>query len=205
VLSEGASGRHSPRWPSPSIHPDGTRCGHPRASERKRIVKPELFWIPGTWRGRLAIAARPRGGDWLSDEVKGWRQAGADVVVSLLEEGEADQLNLLGERDAVESNAMSFLSYPIADRGTPASTREALSLIRQIVDQLDAGKNVILHCRQGIGRSGLIAAGVFVTSGAGSNEALRAVSDARGINVPETIEQRRWVEKLGSRMAFTKP
>jgi len=168
-------------------------------------VKPDLFWIPGTWRGRLAIAVRPRGGDWLSDEVKGWRQAGADVIVSLLEDGEANQLDLEDERGAVESNAMRFLSYPIPDRGIPASTREALSLITQIVDQLDSGKNVILHCRQGIGRSGLIAAGVFVTSGAGSNEALRAVSDARGINVPETIEQRRWVEKLGSRMAFTKP
>jgi protein-tyrosine phosphatase len=122
-----------------------------------------------------------------------------------LEDGEANQLDLDDERSAVESNAMRFLSYPIPDRGTPASTREAVSLITQIVDQLDIGKNVIVHCRQGIGRSGLIAAGVFVTSGVGSNEALRAVSDARGVAVPETIEQRRWVEKLGSRIAVTKP
>ena len=167
-------------------------------------MKPEFFWIPGAWRGRLAIAARPRGGDWLKDEVRGWREAGADVVVSLLEDSEADQLNLEDERDAVESNAMSFLSYPIPDRGTPASTRDALSLMTQIADQLDAGKNVIVHCRQGIGRSGLIAAGVLMTSGAGSNAALRAVSDARGITVPETLEQRRWVEQLSSRIAVTK-
>ena len=48
-------------------------------------MSPDLYWIVGPWRGRLAIAARPRGGDWLDDELSGWRQAGIDVVVSLLE------------------------------------------------------------------------------------------------------------------------
>jgi hypothetical protein len=32
----------------------------------------ELFWIPGPWKGKLAIVPRPRGGDWLDDEVGGW-------------------------------------------------------------------------------------------------------------------------------------
>ena len=43
-------------------------------------MNPDLFWIPGPWRGRLAVATRPRGGDWLEDEVNGWRRAGLDVV-----------------------------------------------------------------------------------------------------------------------------
>ena len=53
-------------------------------------MTPDLFWIVGPWRGRLAIAARPRGGDWLEDEITGWRLAGIDIVVSLLESHEAD-------------------------------------------------------------------------------------------------------------------
>ena len=57
-------------------------------------MNPDLFWIPGPWRGKLAVAARPRGGDWLEDEASGWRQAGLDVVVSLLEKEEAAQLEL---------------------------------------------------------------------------------------------------------------
>jgi len=52
-------------------------------------MNPDLFWIPGPWRGRLAVATRPRGGDWLADEAAGWRRAGLDVVVSLLENEEA--------------------------------------------------------------------------------------------------------------------
>jgi hypothetical protein len=42
--------------------------------------------IPGPWCGRLAVATRPRAGDWLEDEASGWRQAGRDLVVSPLEE-----------------------------------------------------------------------------------------------------------------------
>jgi len=38
----------------------------------------------GFWPGRLGIAARPRGGDWLIDELRSWRKAGVHVVVSLL-------------------------------------------------------------------------------------------------------------------------
>ena len=61
-------------------------------------MKPDLFWIPGPWRGRLAVATRPRGGDWLEDEAIGWRRAGIDVIVSLLEEDEAAQLDLVVNR-----------------------------------------------------------------------------------------------------------
>jgi hypothetical protein len=30
-------------------------------------MKPELFWIPTPSPGRLAMAPRPRGGDWLDE------------------------------------------------------------------------------------------------------------------------------------------
>ena len=62
----------------------------------------DLFWIPSNGPGRLAIALRPRGGDWLDDEARAWRRAGVDVVVSLLKADEEQQLNLAGERDAAE-------------------------------------------------------------------------------------------------------
>ena len=117
-------------------------------------MKPELFWISGPWRGKLAIAARPRGGDWLNDEANGWRRAGVDVVVSLLENEEASQLELMGEGHAAEHNSISFISFPIPDRGVPASFGDAASLMIRIAGQLEAGKNVAVHCRQGVGRSG---------------------------------------------------
>jgi protein-tyrosine phosphatase len=161
-------------------------------------MKPKLFWIPGPWPGRLAVAGRPRGGDWLEDEIGGWRKSNLDIVVSLLEKDEAAQFELVNEGDVAESNGVRFISFPIPDRGVPASTREALSLFNTIAAALEEGKNVALHCRQGVGRSGLIAAGVLLTSGLGVDRALEVVSEARGEAIPETPAQLQWIKCLPS-------
>src|ERR671919_1670502 len=74
-----------------------------RASWSRRDLKAEesmqatVFWIAAPWRGRLGILPRPRGGDWLGDEIAAWRAAGIDTVVSLLEAEEEAQLVLEGE------------------------------------------------------------------------------------------------------------
>jgi protein-tyrosine phosphatase len=162
-------------------------------------MSPDLFWIRGPWPGRLAVATRPRGGDWLEDEASGWRRKGIDVVVSLLERDEAAQLGLLEEPKAAEANGIRFISFPIPDRGVPASKTAAISLLTGIADALEEGKNVAVHCRQGIGRSGLIAAGVLATSGVSPEQAIKIVSSARGLAVPETPDQRQWLQQLPSR------
>jgi protein-tyrosine phosphatase len=163
-------------------------------------MKADLFWVPGPWRGRLAIAARPRGGDWLDDEASAWRRAGVDVVVSLLEDDEATQLDLRDERQAAERQAINFVSFSIPDRGVPASTEAAIEVIGRIAAQLETGKNVAVHCRQGIGRSGLIAAAVLIKSGVQTGKAIETVSSARGVSVPETPEQGQWIKQLASRV-----
>src|SRR5580700_7700888 len=156
-------------------------------------MNPALFWIPGPWRGKLAVAARPRGGDWLEDEAGGWRLSGVDVVVSLLEKDEEAQLELEKERDAAESSGVQFISFPIPDRGVPLSTRDTLSLLSRIASALEEGRNVAVHCRQGVGRSGLIAASLLVRSGMAVEAAIRVVSAARGQSIPETDAQLQWI------------
>jgi protein-tyrosine phosphatase len=125
------------------------------------------------------------------------------MIISLIENEEAAQLDLLGERQAAENHAIRFISFPIPDRSVPASLQEALSLIGRITAQLNAGKNVAVHCRQGIGRSGLIAAGALIAAGTSPEDAMQIVSHARGVAVPETTEQRRWTERLPSGQAVT--
>lgn len=169
-------------------------------------MKPDLFWIPSPWRGRLAVSSRPRGGDWLDDEATGWRAAGLDVIVSLLEKDEAAQLGLENEGAVAESRGLEFLAFPIPDRGVPASVTEALKFLHELAAGLAAGKNVAVHCRQSIGRSGMVAAAVLMTAGAGTRESVEAVSHARGLAVPETAAQLRWLESLASeRLALAPP
>jgi protein-tyrosine phosphatase len=68
-----------------------------------------------------------------------------------------------------------------------------LDLVNRLQELLVQAKNVAVHCRQGIGRSALIIAGLLVSAGMTPEAALERVSVARGQPVPETPEQRRWV------------
>ena len=164
-------------------------------------MQTKAFWVAGPWRGRLAILPRPRGGEWLGDETAAWRAAGIDVVVSLLEAEEELQLVLGGEAAAASASGIDFRAFPIPDRGVPASRESVAELADHIVDALDTGKNVAVHCRQGIGRSGLIVAAVLVAAGKDVPGALRTIQESRGLDVPETEEQRHWLRGFSSWLA----
>jgi len=158
----------------------------------------ELFWVSGPWPGRLAIAPRPRGGEWLDDEMKAWRRMGVDAIVSLLTPEEAVDLDLELEGRHAETNGIVFLSHPIEDRSVPTSESDIARLLGRLDTELSHGKNVVVHCRQGIGRSGLIASLLLVENGAGPDEAIERVGRARHAPVPETPEQRAWVDSFAA-------
>jgi protein-tyrosine phosphatase len=159
-------------------------------------MKSEVYWIEGEWPGRVAIIPRPRGGDWLEDEAQAWREGGLDVIVSLLTSDEATGLELVSEAELSRNAGLVFISFPITDRSIPASRAATLDLLRDLVRLLSRGKNVGIHCRQGIGRSAVIAAGLLVLSGLPPEHAIEKVSAARRCPVPETAEQREWIVSL---------
>ncbi len=156
-------------------------------------MRPRVFWIQTPNASRMAIMARPRAGDWLMDEIAGWKSEGIEVVVSLLEPDESTELGLSSEAELCESLAMEFVAFPIPDRGAPASMSNAAALARLLKSRLDTGKAIAIHCRAGIGRSALMAATVLVWLGESTGKAFDAVEDARGLKVPDTDEQRQWV------------
>lgn len=163
----------------------------------------KVFWVPGPWRGKLGILPRPRGGDWLGDETKAWRKARIDVVVSLLEPGEQVQLALEGEAAAATASGVEFRPFPIPDRGVPASQEAVAKLASRIVEALETGRNVAVHCRQGIGRSALIVGAVLVAAGQDPKTALKTIEKSRGLEVPETEEQRQWLRDFASWLLAT--
>lgn len=158
-------------------------------------MRPALFTISRAGRGRLSTVARPRGGDWLSDEFGDLATAGVNVVVSLLSDAEAAELDLRHEADAAEAAGIEFHRLPTPDRQVP--DRDAtLALGRLLVQRLDAGASVAVHCRQGIGRSSTLAAAVLVLEGADAADTWNRVSAARGLPVPDTNEQRDFINTL---------
>lgn len=153
----------------------------------------KVFWITGPWPGRLGIVPRPRGAEWLDDETRAWREAGIDVVVSLLEPEEEVDLDLTGESTSSTASGLAFRAFPIPDRSVPTSREAVAALAHQIVDALRSGKTVAVHCRQGIGRSALLAAAALIAGGLNAETAVNAIRQSRGLEVPETQAQRQWI------------
>ena len=52
-----------------------------------------LYSIQELPTGKVSIMARPRGGDWLSDEIKALRASGVDLLISLLTAAEVSELD----------------------------------------------------------------------------------------------------------------
>jgi protein-tyrosine phosphatase len=164
----------------------------------------KLYWITGPWPGKLAIAARPRGGDWLEDELQSWRNSGVNAVLSLLTSSEEQDLDLEAESRLAKREGLKFLSLPIPDRDVPTSTSEVATVLGQLDADLAAGKNAVIHCRQGVGRSGLIAACLLVMKGKDPASAVMELERVRGTTVPETDEQRRWIDLYAAGLGHTK-
>lgn len=156
-------------------------------------MRAQLYSIQGLPAGRISIMARPRGGDWLLDEIKALREAGVDVLVSLLTPGEVMEFDLREEAESCRRQEVIYLSFPIPDRSIPPFSASTFTFLEQLKGQVSAGKHIAFHCRQGLGRAALIAASVLVLTGFSPGQTFELLSLARGYPVPETEEQRAWV------------
>jgi protein-tyrosine phosphatase len=66
-------------------------------------------------------------------------------------------------------------------------------LVGELTDEIASGRKVGIHCRMGIGRSGLVAACVMAWLGVPRDQLFPMLSKARRLEVPDTPEQVRWV------------
>lgn len=141
----------------------------------------------------LAVATRPRGGDWPIDEMKQAKRDGVDVRVSCLTGDEEDELDLTGEGQAAREAGIRYLCVSIPDRGVPEAPTAFRRAIDEIATTRRAGSRVAVHCRQGLGRSPLVVASLLVGDGLAPDAAWEQVSESRGATVPETEAQRDWL------------
>ena len=158
----------------------------------------KIYWIENDHPGQIGTMGRPRGNDWLIDEIKGLKMRGVDILVSLLESGEIYALGLENEASLCQQAGINFIHLPIPDRNVPTDEIKAMEVINQLADALKEGKRMAVHCRIGVGRSSTIVASVLVKLGMKPNETFDRISKARTMKVPDTEAQIEWVRRLSS-------
>ncbi len=156
-------------------------------------MKATIYRIKDSLPGRIASVARPRGGDWLCDEITALSHEGIDVLVSMLTDEEAQELGLATEREHCESGSITFINIPISDRSVPIDKDHFLRETNRVAALVRQGRSVGVHCRASIGRSTMLAASVLIQLGLAANDAFSTIESARGCAVPDTPEQRQWV------------
>ena len=78
------------------------------------------WWIEAPGPGRLAVCPRPRGGDWLEDDLRMLRLAGVDVLGSALTPLEEAELGLSSEEQLARDGGLQFVRLTTPDFGAPA-------------------------------------------------------------------------------------
>ena len=159
----------------------------------------DIFWIKGNPPAPLAIVLRPRGDEWLEDELLRMKRGGIQTLVSLLERDEAILLGLADEAPIAEHIGLKFLSYPIPDTEIPPTIAAFQTFAAGLANRLRAGEKVGVHCRGSIGRSTVTAASALIHLGWAPHAALAAIQAARGCMVPDTQEQEDWILRYKAR------
>jgi ADP-ribosyl-[dinitrogen reductase] hydrolase len=141
--------------------------------------------LTGCWDRDLAIDLKAVA-DW-----------GAAVVVTLVEPHELSELQVETLGEAVRARHMEWLHLPIRDVSVPDASFESAWQAHgaSLRSRLRAGFNVLVHCKGGLGRAGLVACRLLVDCGWTPHAALDAVREVRPGAV-ETKAQEHYVLNL---------
>ncbi len=131
--------------------------------------KCDLYAHTGAWQRDLGIDL---------DTIAAW---GAKLVVTLVEPAELRELKvpLLGHE--IKQRGIEWFHLPIADYSVPTRKfeEEWLTEGREIRERLRNGDDVLVHCKGGLGRAGMIAARLLAELGMDPEEAIRTVRHVR--------------------------
>ena len=130
----------------------------------------------------------------LATDVRAIRNWGATTILTLIEEHEFRLLAIETLAEEVRRFGMEWLHLPIRDVDIPDERFEKAWNVSgpAIHERLDAGQRILIHCRGGLGRTGLVAALILVERGTEPRSAIHRVRAARPHAI-ETNAQERYV------------
>jgi protein-tyrosine phosphatase len=139
--------------------------------------------------------ARPRGNEWLEEDILSLKKQGVQTIVSLLDRNEIYELGLENESELCLKHGIEFITFPIIDRNVPKPDSKFHNFIGQLKEKISVGRQMVIHCRMGIGRSTIIAGCLLIKPGNKTGDIIAHISKIRGMRVPDTDEQIAWLKK----------
>ena len=159
--------------------------------------------------GRVGITFCPgkfdpqaMGGSWdrdLSLDLDAIQVWGAAAVVTLIEPHELGLLRVEQLGEEVSRRAMTWFHLPIKDVSMPDQGFEQqwVTAGDQLRNLLRSGRDVLVHCRGGLGRAGTIGARLLIELGMEPYSAIRSVRAVRPGAI-ETPAQESYVLAIGA-------
>lgn len=159
-------------------------------------MKPSIYRVPCASLGDLYIMPKPSA-EQLDEDVKYYRSIGINAVVSMLKKNEEKELGLQEEARICARHKIQFLRMDVLDLGLPALA-PFTSLVEKVAVKLAKGEAVAVHCRAGIGRSGMLISCTLIHLGISADAAIAHVSKSRGVAIPDTDEQIAFIHNFES-------
>jgi protein-tyrosine phosphatase len=136
-------------------------------------------------------------GSWLRDldiDCERLVEWGASTVITLMEQHELNDLSVEPLPGALAARNIAWRHLPIEDTGVPdeAFIRRWKSECAQRHAALSNGERMVLHCKGGLGRTGLVAAMICIERGMDATSAIARVRAVRKGAI-ETRGQERFV------------
>ena len=153
----------------------------------------EIWPVEGPWPGRLAVCSRPRSAWFLVDDLHSLRAAGYGLLVSALTPEEVIAGELQRVPGVCQELGIEFHHFPVGNLQVPAADLAAPK-IEEWHSRLGLGDGIAVHCWATVGRGPTLAAALLMRGGVSPDEAWLRIASARGREVPDTLEQRRWAQ-----------
>jgi hypothetical protein len=169
---------------------------------------PNSYWVVP---GRLLAGEYPIGADYTDARARlaRFREAGISSFIDLTEKGE------LPEYRHLLPVHTKYTRSPIADTSVPTRADQIIGLLSNIRAAVEAKRGLYIHCRAGIGRTGLLVGCYLADQGGDGKAALKELNhlwlqSERSLSwpeVPQTAEQaayiRRWPKLAPKNRAAT--
>jgi protein-tyrosine phosphatase len=143
------------------------------------------------------------GGEWdrdLQADLKAIASWDASALACLMETHEFEVVEVSGLAESVRAAGIAWYHLPIPDVQVPRPDFERDWQVagEELKARLNSGEKIVLHCRGGLGRTGMIAARLLIEFGAAPDTAIDLIRAARKGAI-ETPPQEAYVRSLQHR------